>query len=164
MIEPPNPDPGVNNSGDASFTGLKLCLKEPDSEWVIDVSGKIELLETGALKTKSIYSASLLEFFVAVMEYRSKRKCLRCDALRSTKGITVSSKFLCTLQITQCCIFPTPYMLVYKIFCPCVLRGQHCITAAVNYNWGGFFEHQTMWISAVKNKVNGRFSWDKYQV
>lgn len=28
---------------------------------------------------------------------------------------------------------------------------------------GGFFEHQAMWISAVENKIGGRFSWNKYQ-
>lgn len=47
VIEPPNPDPAVNNPWGASFIGLKLCLEEPDPfppEWVIYISGKIKLL------------------------------------------------------------------------------------------------------------------------
>lgn len=101
----------------------------------------------------------------------AQRKCQSCDTLRNTQPIKVLvwAQRSFTSWIALCRSHSAVFFL--PLICWFIKHSVHVywgvktyIPAAVNYGWVGLFEHQTMWISAVKNKVSVRFSWDKYQV
>lgn len=124
--------------------------------------------------------SSPLEIFIAVMELSKEQmpEMWFCKTYLTHQGISgrdrktcSCSEMLCNLScIPANCITlhfffpPLIYWMFYSTYWfPCIWGGKCYITASVDNKWVGFFEHQIMWISAVKNKVGGRFSWDKYQ-